>query len=119
MKGFDYSSYIKDGPKEIPDEPYSAYIQSVFPTGHWDCVDYPWRGIITKDGWKYACFDGCDWMMFNLNEDPYEMHNMAHYGKYRKKREELKEMLREWIEKTGDRFSVPDTWKHHGYAKFE
>ncbi len=119
MKGFDYSPYITKGPETIENEPDSAYLQSVIATGHHDCVDDPWRGVLTKDGWKYVCFNNADYMMFNLNEDPYEFHNMAHYGGFRKKKEELKEILREWVKKTGDKFNVPSNWNHHGYAAFD
>ncbi len=53
MQGTDYSPHVLDG-RESPDDPDSAYLQSVIPTMHGDSVDRPWRGIVTRDGWKYA-----------------------------------------------------------------
>ena len=88
-------------------EPDSAYLQSVVPTMHADSVDKPWRGIVTKDGWKYVCFEGVAWLMFNLNEDPYEQVNLAHNVKFKAERGRLVERLRGWIRDTGDKFGVP------------
>ena len=52
--------------------PDSAYIQKNVetPTGYG--TQFPWRGIVTRDGWKYVCLAGTPYLMFNLNEDPLE-----------------------------------------------
>lgn len=108
MKGFDYS-YLRLREKEIPQNiPDSLFLQIVIPTGHGDSINKPWRGIVTDDGWKYACFKNVSWTMFNLNEDPYEQVNLAHNESYKKKRLELLKKLKQWIEKTGDQFSLPE-----------
>ncbi|MFX0098427.1 MAG: sulfatase, partial [Candidatus Hodarchaeota archaeon] len=107
MDGIDYSHYVKGEGKKT-DEPESAYIQSNIPTGHHDCIDAPWRGIVTRDGWKYVCFENMEWLMFDLNEDPYEMQNLAHYSAYKEKKKALNEKLRQWIDVTRDVFQLPD-----------
>ncbi|MCC2686875.1 MAG: sulfatase [Paenibacillaceae bacterium] len=107
MEGTDYSSHRLPGAKS-GDEPSSAYLQSVIPTGHGDSVDKPWRGVVTKDGWKYVCFEGIAWLMFNLNEDPYEQVNLAHNSKYAQKRKQLNTLLGEWVAKTDDKFALPE-----------
>jgi hypothetical protein len=89
-------------------EPDSAYLQSVIPTGHGDSVDKPWRGIVTKDGWKYVCFDNMSWLMFHLAEDPYEQVNMAHNSKYKAERTRLIRRLKDWVGDTQDKFPVPE-----------
>jgi len=111
MQGHDYSRfrYIeeqgeKDNSENYPD---SVYLQTVLPTGHFDSVNKPWRGIITKDGYKYVCFEGVDWLLFNLNEDPYEQVNLAHDNHYRALRNRLHKKLKSWIEKTEDDFLLP------------
>lgn len=106
MEGTDYSSYRYTG-KGPSDEPDSAYIQSVVPTMHFDSVDKPWRGVVTKDGWKYVCFEGMPWLMFNLNDDPYEQRNLAHDTRFAGKKKKLNERLRQWINDTGDCFELP------------
>ncbi len=105
MEGTDYSGLYRGEGGEYP---HSAYIQSVIPTGHGSSVDKPWRGIVTVDKWKCVCFEGCSWMLYNLNEDPYEQMNLAHDPAYRKKRLELLRELRQWVEKTGDSFALPE-----------
>jgi arylsulfatase A-like enzyme len=106
MEGTDYSHVIT-GSEPKGDKPGSAYLQYVIPTGHDDCIDKPWRGITTNDGWKYVCFENTDWLMVNLHEDPLEQVNLAHYARYRKKKAELRDLLRQWVERTGDSFPVP------------
>ena len=107
MEGADYSHY-RVHRQGAPREPDSAYLESVVPTGHADSVDKPWRGLVTRDGWKYTCFDGISWLMFNLNDDPYEQVNMAHNVKYRAPRARLIARLRQWVADTGDKFNIPD-----------
>lgn len=107
MEGYDYSCERLKSRANSESRPTSAYIQSVVPTMHANSVDQPWRGVITEDGWKYVCFENQQWLMFNLNEDPYEQVNLAFNVMFKKKRKELNDMLYEWIVKTGDEFSLP------------
>lgn len=106
MQGTDYSSHVLTS-SQAGNEPDSAFVQSVVPTMHGDSVDRPWRGVITRDGWKYICLEGQPWMMFDLNDDPYEQVNMAMNTKYRAQRKKLHARLAAWIEKTGDKFDLP------------
>ncbi|WP_105615406.1 sulfatase family protein [Vallitalea okinawensis] len=110
MEGTDYAHYRIKG-RRIDEEPDSAYLQSVIPTGHHNSVDRPWRGIVTKDGWKYICFKRTPWLMFNLNEDPYEQVNLAHNSKFIEKRIELNDRLQQWITDTEDSFDLPELTK--------
>ncbi len=109
MQGTDYSGcMLPNRPKiEYPD---SAYLQQVIPTLHGPSPDRPWRGIVTRDGWKYACLEGQPWMLYNVKEDPYEQRNMALYGYAREKRRELHERLAQWIKDTDDEFTLPQIW---------
>lgn len=85
----------------------SVYLQSVVPTGHRDSCDKPYRGIVTSDRWKYVCFEGTDYLMFDLDKDPYERCNLAHTSRYQQERAMLRERLRQWVTTTGDRFAIP------------
>ncbi|MBT9776728.1 sulfatase-like hydrolase/transferase [Clostridium sp. MCC353] len=107
MEGTDYS-WVRSAsrvPGEIPD---SAYLQSVVPTRHYDSIDIPYRGIVTRDGWKYVCLENQEWLLFNLNDDPLELINLAHNSLYIDKRIELNRRLKEWARDTEDDFNVPD-----------
>ncbi len=106
MRGFDYSGlFVRDRKGvELPD---SAFLQLVVPTGHGDSVDRTWRGIVTNDNWKYVCLEGQPWLMFNLNEDPYEQVNLAHNTRFAAERRRLQARLASWIADTGDKFELP------------
>ncbi len=109
--------------------PTSAYIQNIIPEHHTHSVELPWRGVVTMDGWKYVCLEGTPWMLFDLNQDPYELRNMALCGIAREKRAELHRQLEGWLERTGDKFILPkinfrndlyeDTRETFGYPYYE
>ena len=105
LPGFDYSGILRGEP--VADRPQSAYLQLVIPTGHGDSIDRPYRGVTTRDGWKYVCTEEGDWLLFDLNTDPHEECNLAFNSKFSRKREELRKMTAGWIEKTQDQFSFP------------
>lgn len=107
MEGTDYS-YLRQPEKEAPAQiPPAAYIQSVIPTKHFDSVDKPFRGIVTRDGFKYVCLENMEWMLFNLNVDPFEYVNLAHEQLYLSKRKELHALLSHFIHSTQDDFPLP------------
>jgi len=109
MEGYDYSSRVRRSPHAPPgvdDEPDSAYLGIPVPTGHPESVDRPWRGIVTRDNWKYVCLDGVPWLMFNLEEDPYELVNLAHDRTYAARRAQLHARLERWIHETEDSFEL-------------
>src|SRR6185312_2136939 len=107
MRGTDYSHYRIQKPAPAT-EPDSAYLQSVIATGHPDSINTPYRGLVTRDGWKYTCFENRSWLMFNLNEDPYEEADLAQNNRYRAERKKLIERLKQWAADTNDRFSIPE-----------
>lgn len=104
MKGTDYSHYRLGGTSK-DQEPSSAYLQNLDPR---DNIDRPWRGIVTDDGWKYVCLEGgIPYLMFNLNEDPYETVNLVFDRHFVDIRYHLNERLQQWIEETDDQFQLP------------
>lgn len=105
MEGFDYS-HRRTGVnlrERISQEPGSAYLQLI---GDRES-GYAWRCVVTHDGWKYACVEGGEWLLFNLNNDPHEQNNLAFNTSYQGKRDEMKALLQDWIVKTGDSFPLP------------
>jgi arylsulfatase A-like enzyme len=107
MRGHDYSGVRMPGRPQT-NHPDSAFLQSVIPTSHPDSVDRPWRGVVTQDGWKYVVLEGHSWQMFDLNEDPYELVNLAHNTAFRSERTRLQECLAMWIDDTHDNFRLPE-----------
>jgi arylsulfatase A-like enzyme len=106
MEGTDYSHYRIQKPAAGP-EPDSAYLQNVIPVGHPDSINTPYRGLVTKDGWKLVAFENQTWLMFNLNEDPYEEANLAQNNGFRAERKRLLKRLKQWVGDTGDKFELP------------
>lgn len=108
MKGYDYSHLRYLGKESEIRFPNSVYLQSVTATGHFDSINKPWRGLVTKDGYKYGCFEGVDWVLYDLNQDPYEQMNLAHDNRYKDLRKRLKKELKDWIDRTEDCFAIPE-----------
>jgi arylsulfatase A-like enzyme len=109
MEGTDYSGLITpDGfrPPVWDGPPDSAYLSLPVPPGHPQSVDRAWRGLVTRDGWKYACFEDQPWLLFDLNEDPYELVNLAHDPAYHAVRARMHDRLRQWVADTGDTFAL-------------
>jgi arylsulfatase A-like enzyme len=106
MVGADLSHLRINKPAAGP-EPDSAYLQNIIPTGHGDSINTTYRGLVTRDGWKYACFENRSWLMFNLNDDPYEQANLAQNNKYRAERKKMLARVQQWCSDTGDKFSFP------------
>lgn len=106
MEGADYSGFRFSGPNR-PSLPDSAYLQNVVPTGHGHSINRPYRGIVTRDGWKYVSFEAAPWLLYNLNEDPYEQVNLAHNSAYRAQLKRLHSRLQQWAADTGDKFTLP------------
>lgn len=107
MEGTDFSHHIIPNRPKPETEPTSAYIQQCV-RKRFASVNRTWRGIRTNDGWKYVCLEGQPLVMFDLNEDPYETLNLAFLDTHNEKREELQYELANWIEKTGDTFTLPE-----------
>ena len=61
------------------------------------------RGVRTRR-YTYAVGETGRWLLYDDQEDPYQMRNLVHDTKYRKLAEELDGLLMEWLKKAGDRF---------------
>jgi hypothetical protein len=59
-------------------------------------VDKACRGVVTRDGWKYACFENMSWLLFKLNEGSYGQVNLAHNNACRAERKRLLERVKQW-----------------------
>jgi arylsulfatase A-like enzyme len=92
----------------VVSEPDSAYLQLAVPTGHGDSVDRPWRGVVTRDGWKYVVLERQPWHLYNLNGDPYELVNLAHNTRFAAERLRLHQRLQQWMADVHDTFALPE-----------
>ena len=106
MAGHDFSGHRTGTPK--PNEPDAAYLQQAEPKKWPNGIDTAWRGVVTRDGWKYVRTPGDRWLLFDLNTDPYEMNNLVFDSRFADKRRALHERLRRFVVETGDEFPMPD-----------
>jgi arylsulfatase A-like enzyme len=105
MQGTDFS-FIYRGEGKPDNVPDSAFAIVPIPTGHGPSPERAWRCVITKDGWKYASFENEPYLLVNINDDPYEMGNLAHRCREKAKRAEMAALLQSWCDRTGDSFQV-------------
>lgn len=100
-------AYVPTG-KDGPAPPDSVYLMNMGPgwpgRGKW--VGF-WRGVRT-DRWVYARWHDNEHepVLFDLKEDPYEMHNLAGKSKVTQVQKELEDRLQRWIKETGDPFDT-------------
>lgn len=117
MEGYDYSYVCLKGENRREnmkkgalgrEEPDSAYLQQIPRKFHAHSVNKSWRGVLMRDGWKYVCTPGSDWLLFNTRDDPYEMANVCHDIAFQQQKERCHRRLAQWIAETGDEFDLPD-----------
>ncbi len=112
MKGYDYSAYrdpvVKKASLPADGEPDSAYLQHCARKRHPGCMDRTWRGLVTRDGWKYVVSDGFPYLMVNLNEDPHELNNLALDPAYEEERRRLQGRLARWMDEVDDPYPLPE-----------
>jgi arylsulfatase A-like enzyme len=108
MQGYDYSFRWRPDRTPRGAIPDATLLQSIVPTLHPDSVDRPWRGVVTRDGWKYVVLEGQPWLLFNLNEDPFEQANLAHNHVFWPQRRRLQEILRTLLTHHDDTFALPE-----------
>ena len=103
MQGSDLSPVIlgKPDPAGRPEQgPESAFFQ-IFGPFHAGGVEFGWRGVRTQRH-MYARRESEPWVLYDLQQDPYELNNLVNDPGSSAIREELEEKLTAWMEKTGD-----------------
>ena len=70
-----------------------------------------WRGIRTKE-WVFAFHAKGDWVMYDLNSDPYELNNLVDNPKYATKKEELRRQIIAIRNKLGENLPLKGDYPH-------
>ena len=60
-----------------------------------------WRGIRTKE-WTYAYHSSGDWVLYNLEKDPYQLDNLVDDPRFAGKKEELHQQLEDLRKELGE-----------------
>lgn len=87
-------------PPPIPISEFAAYNKKrVAQDGMFWFIEYTTRGrsaMIRKDNWKYCFYTGDKEELYDLADDPLELHNLADVGKHSHRKEQLKTDLLQW-----------------------
>ena len=97
MQGADLSPVIRGDSEQGPD---TAFFQ-IFGPFHAGGVEFGWRGVRT-DRYMYARKKDEPWVLYDLQEDPYELKNLAGDPAAAEIRSELEAKITDWMEKIGD-----------------
>ena len=70
-------------------------------------VSLPWRSVITADRWKLNLCAGDQCELYDLNTDPFELHNLFDEPAQRDRIREMAARIRIWQDQTGDHAPIP------------
>ncbi|MEX2263768.1 MAG: sulfatase [Bryobacteraceae bacterium] len=93
---------------EKPEGPDSAFFQ-IFGPYQGDGTDAGWRGVRTRR-YMYARYRERPWVLYDLEQDPYQMKNLAAESSASAVRAEMENQLTAWMERTGDSWDY--NWSH-------
>jgi arylsulfatase A-like enzyme len=105
MQGLDMSPVVLG---QSDDSPGSAFFQ-VFGPYHSGGVRAGWRGVRSATH-MYARFEKEPWVLYDLQQDPYEMNNLVNDPTAVPLREEMEHRLNSWMSRTGDSWRF--NWTH-------
>jgi len=108
MQGADLSRVILGGSDKTPD---SAFFQ-IFGPYQGDGTEDGWRGVRTSR-YMYARFEAKPWVLYDLEKDPYEMHNLVDDPGSQGVLKEMEARVTGWMKRTGD------SWKYDWHELVE
>jgi len=106
VEGRDLSPVLRG--RRRPDRDHAALILCAAPFGEWSAASggRAYRGVRTRRHTFVRDHAG-DWLLFDNDDDPYQMRNRAGDAGMRRVRDALDERLRERLRSTGDDFALP------------
>ena len=101
MQGLDMSQVALG---KTPQGPSSAFFQ-IFGPFHGGGVPHAWRGVRTER-YMYARTASGPWVLYDLERDPYEMHNLVADPSASSLRSRMDSSIEAWMRKLGDSWSL-------------
>ena len=108
MQGADLSGVVLGKSDKAPG---SAFFQ-IFGPFQGDGTDEGWRGVRTSR-YLYARYETKPWLLYDLDKDPYEMHNLLDDPGSQGLLKEMESRLTAWMNRTGD------SWKYDWHELVE
>ncbi len=98
MHGHDYSGYLRGKTEQTPEHAHLMIYTNT------EMDEHPhWRGL-RSEKWKYARHEDRRWMLHDLENDPYEMNNLAGEARHRGLMSRFDAIIAKQMAATGDRW---------------
>ena len=104
LHGRDLSAHLTNQGPARTQEPEAVFLQFYEPR-HRHGIPAGWRGVRTKR-YTYARLEDRPWMLFDIENDPYELNNLADDPAYTLLRDNYDAMIAAEMARTGDDWSV-------------
>jgi arylsulfatase A-like enzyme len=101
MQGADLSQIATGKAEKGP----ASVLLQIFGPYRGDGTERAWRGVRT-DRFLYARWESGPWLLYDLHQDPYELHNLAGEAAYSAELHTLDTELLAWMERVGDSWSL-------------
>ena len=101
MQGADLSKVASGTTEKGPD----SVLFQIFGPYHGDGTEGAWRGLRTAR-FMYARSESGPWLLYDLQQDPYELHNLANDAAHSSDLQELDKQLLNWMARVGDSWSL-------------
>ncbi|MCX7011679.1 MAG: sulfatase-like hydrolase/transferase [Candidatus Sumerlaeota bacterium] len=101
VQGVDRSRMIVDPKARGPE---SVFFQLFMEYPH-TLVEGPWRGVRTQR-YTYARYPDKVWVLYDNQEDPYQLNNMATDPSKARLRDDLEGRVQDWMKQTGDSWAL-------------
>ncbi len=98
MHGFDYSDHMRGRNGPTPEHASLMIYTKTEANEHG-----PWRGIRSRQ-WKYARHEDKPWVLYDLENDPYEMNNLVAAAGQRRRIAQFESEIAKSMAETGDRW---------------
>jgi arylsulfatase A-like enzyme len=105
MQGADLAAHIRAGRGPASEE---AFFE-IFGPYRGDGTEAAWRGLRTRR-YMYARFESKPWVLYDLEQDPYELNNLAGDPAAASLAKDLDAKLETWMRRTGDSYRY--NWTH-------
>jgi arylsulfatase A-like enzyme len=101
MQGTDLSRVAAGTAEKGP----TSVLFQIFGPYRGDGLERAWRGVRT-DRFLYARWESGPWLLYDLRQDPYELHNLVDNAAYSSDLRRLDQELLAWMQRVGDSWSL-------------
>lgn len=108
VQGVSYGPVVRTGRGQTPE---AVLIECIQPFGSWGKIygGREYRGLRTAR-YTYVADRSGPWLLYDNRDDPYQLRNVCDDGRYADVRERLDGLLREQLDRQGDRFEAGETY---------